>query len=249
MMLAWGIPAPEEGDWARFVRALGKNRYVVEVDHRVHFAVDRALASLADKPLLPDAPERRFREAANELEQARGADPSLDLASRDPRLWRPITADELAVVFRAFWHSAERAAHRAALRRAFDEAGLAPPAHEAWQSDPDELPFPELLRLDWVLLAVDELDPERHAGALSAMEDSGDEAQPGVPLYAEGPTLTLAELTADPPSEILVWCDGPYTYADYLLRGVAKAAKLAGAPVGARDLDENEVDDDGDGEA
>ena len=39
------------------------------------------------------------------------------------------------------------------------------------------------------------------------------------------------------PADFLVWSDGDYSYVDYVLRGVAKAAQLVDPPVGLRDLD------------
>jgi hypothetical protein len=33
-----------------------------------------------------------------------------------------------------------------------------------------------------------------------------------------------------------VWSDGPYSYSDYVFRGVAKAAKLVEPPIGYQDL-------------
>jgi hypothetical protein len=44
MMLAWSFAARTPDEVARLLRALGKHRYVHEVDHRIHWAVDQALA-------------------------------------------------------------------------------------------------------------------------------------------------------------------------------------------------------------
>jgi len=38
------------------------------------------------------------------------------------------------------------------------------------------------------------------------------------------------------PDDFLIWCDGDYSYVDYVFRGVARAAKLVEPPVGIRDL-------------
>lgn len=240
MMRAWEIPARTPDELARFVRALSKNRYVREVDHRVHALVDRALAPLAARAALPEAPERRFAQhAATQGTTLAG----VALGSRDPRLWRPATLDELGALFRAFWADGEAGAFAARLEAELARAGLPLPCHPPFQPDPDDTPHPELVVLDWALLPVEELSTEAHAGALAAMEDDGEEVSPSEPLWIEGPYLTPAELLLSfpdggVPGEFLVWCDGPYAYADYVLRGAAKAAKLESAPVGLRDLEE-----------
>ena len=46
MMFAWSFAARTVDEIATLLRALGKHRYVREVDHRLHFAVDYALAPL-----------------------------------------------------------------------------------------------------------------------------------------------------------------------------------------------------------
>jgi len=38
------------------------------------------------------------------------------------------------------------------------------------------------------------------------------------------------------PGEWMMWADGPYSYADYLFRGVERAANLVEPPVGYCDL-------------
>jgi len=82
-MLAWSFAARTVDEVARLVRALGKHRYVREVDHRIHWAVD---AALAEHPAF--APHA----AAFATRCARA--PALDLRSRAPELWRPAPADE-----------------------------------------------------------------------------------------------------------------------------------------------------------
>lgn len=231
MMLGWSFDARTAEEVARLVRVLGKHRYVQEVDHRLHWTVDAALREI---PL--------FRAHAEAFEARRAREPGLELASRDPSLWRSTTADELALVFEAFWTPSEEAGRYAErLLRTLSELGLPPVGHAPFACPEDEPPHPELVLLDWVLLPVDELDPERHKGALDAMEDSGDEAVPGAPIYQEGPVLAAPELTLGAPNgvlvgEFLVWADGPYSYVDYVLRGAAKAAKILDPPVGYRDL-------------
>lgn len=232
MMLAWSFAARTMDEIARLVRALGKNRYVREVDHRIHFTVDEALTDL---PAFAEH-AARFRER---VRREQGLEP----ASRDPSLWRPATTDEAIAALDAFWAPGPATAERC--RRLLDaiaRLGLPPPEHAPFACPPDEPPHPELVLLDWVLLPVEELDAERHAGALAAMEDSHDEVSPSEPLYVEGPILSAPELVRGAPNGVLaddfvVWADGPYSYADYVFRGVARAAKLVDPPVGYRDLD------------
>ena len=227
MMLAWTFPARTLDEITRLVRSLGKHRYVREVDHRLHWAVDRALAHLP-----------AFAAHADAFDARRRADPELDPSSRDPRLWRAATTDEVIAALGAFWSDDEGArGARERLLLTLIAAGLAPAEHPPFQSDPDEPPHPELVLLDWVLYPVEELDPERHAGALAALEDSGDEIDPSAPIYQEGPTIASPELVEGAAGgalveDFMVWSDGPYHYADYVFHGVAKAARLEGPPVG-----------------
>lgn len=231
MMLAWSFPARKFDDVERLLRALGKHRYVREVDLRLHFTVDQALSELSP-----------FREHAKAFEQRRVKEPSLEIASRDPSLWRKATVDEVIQALRAFWApSADADRYRRALLQAVEATGLPPSTHEPFTASADEPPHPELVLLDWVLFPVDELDADRHRGALEAMEAAGEEVDASAPVYQEGPILAVPELCAGAPGgelveEIFVWSDGPYSYSDYVFRGVAKAAKLDGPPVGYNDI-------------
>jgi len=233
MMHAWSFAARTLDEIERLLRALGKHRYVREADHRLHFSVDQALSEVAP-----------FAEQHAAFRRRLAADASLDVASRDPRLWRPASLDEVLAVLAAFWAptrvgTARRFAER--LERAVASTGLPPAEHAPFACPPDSPPHPELVLLDWELLPVGDLDPERHAGALAAMEDSGDEAHPTAPIYQEGPILALPELASGASNgvlaeDFLIWSDGPYAYADYVFRGAAKAAKLLEPPIGHRDF-------------
>ncbi len=231
MMLAWSFEAKTAEEVGRLVRVLGKHRYVSEVDHRIHWVLD---AALRDIPL--------FQRHAEAFDQRRVQEPTLELASRDPSLWRSASADDVALALEAFWTPSEEAEARAArLLTIITELGLLPALHEPFACPPDDPPHPELILLNWTLLPVDDLDPERHAGALAAMEDSEDEAVPGEPIHQEGPILAAPELCLGAHNgvltgDFLVWADGPYSYSDYVLRGASKAAKLVDPPVGYRDL-------------
>ena len=214
MMLSWTFAASLLDEIARLLRAMGKHRYLHEVDHRLHFAVDIAMK---DKPSFA---ERR---------------------SRDPRLWRSASVDEVIEVLTAFWGPSDEAeSRRERLLDVFKEVGLEIPEHMPFESDPERPPFPELILLDWSLLPVDQLDAERHAGALAALEGEPDEYKPSEPIYQEGPAISAVELCDGAPFGILaedfsLWSEGPYAYADYVFRGVSKAAKLEEPPVGLRD--------------
>jgi hypothetical protein len=234
MMQAWSFAARLPDEIARVLRALGKNRYVQEIDHRIHWAVDVALS---------DRPEHA--EHARRFEARRAADRALEPGSRDPSLWRPAGADDVAAVLSAFWTPGpELAARRERLEAALARAGIDLPEHEPFASDPDEPPFPELVLCDWLYLAVDELDSDQHAGALGALESLGEPVEtPSDPVYVEGPTIGPVELLRGAPHGVLpadwlVWADGPYAYVDYVFRGVSRAARLLDPPESPRDLDE-----------
>lgn len=231
MMLAWSFAARTVDEVARLVRALSKHRYVQEADLRLHFTVDRALR---DRP--------SFAQHAADFDARRAREPGLEIASRDPSLWRPALLAEVIEALTVFWTPGDDAKRaRDALEREVDATGLPASEHEPFACDAESPPHPELVLLDWVLFPVDELDADRHAGALAAMEDSGEEVDPSAPLHQEGPILAFPELARGAKNGLLgedfvVWSDGPYSYADYVLRGAAKAAKLVDPPIGYHDL-------------
>ena len=228
MMYGWSFHVPTVSDFARLLRALGKHRYLGAVEHSVHYAIDAALSDLEG-----------FAEHHARFEAMRREDGSLDLSSRDPRLWREASAEEIGDAVALLWSDAPyagRARHR--LSETLRDAGIASMGHEAFQADPDDGAHPELLRLDWSLLRPDELDTERHAGAFRAMERHEEEVEPSrVPLI-EAMLLAEPELTSGQvPTEVMFWADGPYSYCDYVFRGAAKSAKLPDAPLGYHDID------------
>ncbi len=230
MMLSWTFAASLLDEIARLLRAMEKHRYLREVDHRLHFSVDVAMN---DKP--------SFAAHASKFEALCKREPELDRRSRDPRLWRSATVEEIIEVLTAFWGPSDAAEpRRERLLDTFKDVGLEIPEHLPFESDPERPPFPELILLDWSLLAVDQLDPEKHAGALAALEGETDEYKPSEPVYQEGPAISIVELCDGAPFGILaedfsLWSEGPYAYADYVFRGVSKAAKLEDPPIGLRD--------------
>lgn len=231
MMYAWSFAARTAEEVGRLLRALGRHRYLREADLRLHFAVDRALEG-----------DPAFGHHAHAFTNRKKREPELDLRSRDPSLWRPATVDEVIAVLTAFWTpGAPGEAARERLLDVLEELDLMHAEHEPFSSPAEEPPFPELLLLDWVLLPVEELDAERHAGALAALEDSGDEIAPSAPIYQEATALGAPELVLGAPNgvlaeDFLIWSDGPYAYSDYVFRGAAKMAKLVEPPTGYRDI-------------
>ncbi len=227
-MYAWAFPTRDVASIARLIHKLGTHRYVRERDHRVHFSVDQALEVLPG--FAPHAEQFRSRQAA------------LDMTSRDPALWRSVSAEEAVAVLEAFWLSPLRDGFSERLRQVLREAGIPWPEHAPWTCSPEEPAHPELLLLDWELLPVDELDPEKHQGALTALEGESDPYHPSDALYQEGPMLSAVELAEGAEegellADWMIWSDGPYTYADYVLRGAARAAKLDSLPSGYRDAE------------
>lgn len=224
-MLAWTFDARTPPQVTALLRALGQHRYVREIDHRIHWSIDAALAQ--DPRFLPHAAGHMAR---------REREPSLDLLSRDPSLWRPASIDDVIAALTAFWDPGfQGIVARAQLHSILDSAGFDFPAHDPFESDPDDPPHPELIELNWVLYPVDELDADRHAGALRAMEEAGEEVDVSAPIYQEGPCLSSVELLEGVEEGALagdfyVWSDGARSYADYVFRGASKVAKLPEPP-------------------
>lgn len=230
MMRAWEFAVDAADAAGRLIRALGKHRYVKEVDHRLHYLVD---AALVDRPA--------FKQKSDAFADLCAQNPDIELGSRDPRLWRAATADEIAEVLEAFW-APDADELRGRLAELFAHAGLAAPAQAAFEQNPEEPQHPELVLLDWVLHPIDALDAERHEGVLNALEESDEAYHPSEPIYQEGPSLGLRELcegTEDGVlvADFLIWSDGPYAYANYVFRGASRAAKLEEPPVGLADFD------------
>ncbi|MGK4008807.1 hypothetical protein WMF31_39745 [Sorangium sp. So ce1036] len=231
MMLAWSFAARTVDEIARLLRSLGKHRYVREVDHRLHWSVDHALAELPE-----------FAPHAAAFDARLGKERGLELGSRDPSLWREARTEEVIAALTAFWTPGEEALrYRTRLLEALARTGLPEAAHAPFASPPNDPPHPELVLLDWELYPVDELDADRHAGALAAMEEAEEEVNASAPVYNEGPIIAAPELCDGAPDgmladDFLVWSDGPYSYSDYVFRGVARAAKLEEPPTGYKDL-------------
>jgi hypothetical protein len=231
-MLAWAFSCKTAEEVGALVRALGKHRYVRETDHRLHWAVDAALS---------DAEPFAAHSEAFSLRRER--EPDLDASSYEPTLWRPATADEVARALAAFWSpEPEAEARRTALLALLAAEGLPYPEHAPFEGDRNYPDHPALIQLSWTLFPICDLDAERHAGALAAMEAAGEEVDVSVAVDHEGPDLGVVELVEGAPrgvlvSDFLIWADGPYSYSDYVFRGASKLAKLPDPPEGLRDLE------------
>ena len=231
-MFAWSFSARTIEEVASLLRAMSRHRYLREAEFSVHWTVDEALA---DDP--------RFAEHAARFRERRSQEADLDVTSRDPTLFRKVSLDDIIATLGLFWNPeppAARASER--LRRTLESSEMALATHEPFQADPEDPPHPELILLDWELFPIDELDSERHAGALRALELMGEEVNVSAPVYQEAVTLAYPELSSGSPrgvlpTDFLIWSDGDYSYVDYVLRGVAKAAKLLDPPLGYRDFD------------
>lgn len=226
-MLAWAFPCANADEVGALLRALGKHRYLMETDHRLHWTVDEALA--AHEPFAHHA--RQFAERCKREQD-------LDLSSYEPTLWRPASIDEITAVLHLFW-TPGRVAQEASvrLRALLEQQGLPIPSREPFEGDPDFPDHPQLVQLSWRLLPICDLDPDRHAGALRALEDCGEEVDVATPVDQEGPDLGVLELTEGTLegallSEFLVWADGSRVYNDYVFRGACKAARLPWLPEG-----------------
>jgi hypothetical protein len=232
-MYGWSIAARTVDELALWFHALEAHRYLVEVDLRIHWSIDLALAGF----------DERFAVGALDLAQLRAAREDLDVTSCDAALWRPVDAEDVLAALDLLWGPGPLTGPaRASLREVLRSTGFDSPAHDPFASDPETPPHPELVELDWELLPVVELDPERHAGALRALVEEEEAYDPEAPVFFEGPVLGERELCDGAPHGVLlgdpiIWAEGPYRYCEYVLRGVARAAGLVDPPMGYRDVD------------
>jgi hypothetical protein len=220
----------------RFVRALGKHRYVDGRLHVVHaLAVEAAHVATAD-PALDEAAAWAARVTSGPI----------DLATKDERLFRKATDAELVGVLDAFWSAGERRSMAVQKLRArlasidvdVDAECARPPFDEEREDDV----FPILVDAGWELLPIARFDRERHRGAIDAFGDDvgwegakfeEENAIPPLVHLHELPVLGTTELLAalDPETgkvraPFVLWQDGNETYLDYLLRGVLRASRL-----------------------
>ena len=217
----------------RFVRALGQHRYVAGRLHLVHAFVFDAAREAGPAPALEEA----IAWSARVL-----ADPDVDPASRDERLFRRATDAELSAALSVFW-TPGGARDAACLRLAerLEAIGVEPPSPSVLpfdESAEDDV-YPVLIDAGWELLPLASLDPERHKGAIAAFDDfevarfeEENAVPPRTPLH-ELPLLGALELLAAfderglSRAAFVLWASGHEVYLDYVLRGVMRAARLS----------------------
>ncbi len=126
MMLAWSFAARTVEEVARLIRTLGKHRYVQEVDHRIHWAVDAALAS-----------HPTFAPHAAAFAALRRSDPSSTPPRATRALHRAAPADEVIAALSIFWTPDEAGeAARERLLGVLTTAGLSIGDHDPWKASP-----------------------------------------------------------------------------------------------------------------
>jgi hypothetical protein len=167
-------------------------------------------------------------------------DSAIDMSSRDERLWRRASDGEVAAVLEGFWRG-NATFVRERLRELLHEAGVPEAQHTPFDESFEDEMFPVLVDAGWELLPLAQLDRERHRGAMEAF---GEDILFESARFEEGSSLVppayLQELPAIGPVELLravdgdgvlveplvLWTEGPDTYHDYILRGVARSAAL-----------------------
>ena len=235
-MIGHEIDAHGGEDLVRFVRALGRHRYVASRLHVLHvLAIEAAYAATAD-PALEEASAWARRVTTGGV---------IDLATKDERLFRRASDAELVAVLDAFWAAGERSAIAHAMLRdrlaAIDVDVDAEIARTPFDEEREDDVFPVLVDAGWELVPVAALDRERHRGAIEAFGDdlafdvARHEEETSIPPMVtlhELPLLGATELLAAlddegrPRAPFVLWTSGHATYLDYVLRGVLRAAKL-----------------------
>jgi hypothetical protein len=220
------LPVERVDEALRVVRALGKHRYVAG---RMHFVHALAACDLGEESELGA--------------WARGvlADETIDKASRDERLLRRATEDEVCAVLGWFWDEATRGPACDALLERFEALGVEAQMADPFDEESEDEVFPVLVDAGFELLPLAELDAERHRGAIEAF---GEHIHFEVACFEERehlpPVVHLQELPVLGPSELArgaregtlaeplsLWLAGNETYQDYVVRGVLRAAKIA----------------------
>jgi hypothetical protein len=230
-MEAVDLPVEDGRTAARLVRALGQHRYVAGRTHLVHAFVFDAASGM---PAAPEVLAEGRAWAATVF-----ADTSIELDSRDPRLYRTSTDAEVAALLELFWTPGGRAAHERLATRLEKIGALPADGAVPFDEEREEDMFPVLIDAGWELLPLGELDPERHKGAIQAFGDAfafdvakfeEESAIPKVAYLQELPAIGAVELLAGVDDEgalaepLILWIEGNATYHDYVLRGAARAA-------------------------
>jgi hypothetical protein len=203
------LPVNDADAALRVVRALGKHRYVAGRMHMVH--------ALAAHDLFEWA-----REVID--------DDEIDKASRDERLVRRVSDEELHTVLAHYWSEETGAAACDGLLERLEAYGVEVVSGE----DDEDDTFPLLVDAGWELLPLAELDAERHRGAIEAFGErihfdvakfEEQEHLPPVTHLQELPAIGASELIRGPDA-LSLWLSGNETYQDYVVRGVLRAAKI-----------------------
>jgi len=233
MMTPIELPVSTALEAVRVARALGTHRYVAGRLVLVHALAFDALD-------LPDIPAC----LAEALGWARAVlrDPDVDAASKDPRLIRAASPDELASVLEGFWTPGPRADRvQERLMNALASLELSPGTHAPFDEAGEDEVHPILIDAGWELHPLAALDRERHKGAIESFgepilfEAARFEEESAIP-----PLRSLQELPAFGAVELLrgvdgdgrlleplvLWTEGDATYHDYVVRGVLRAAKV-----------------------
>lgn len=231
-MIAQTLPLSTAEEAVRFIRALGVHRYVAG---RLVFVHAFALAAL-DEPDASPALGEAILWARSVL-----ADPTVDSASKDERLFRAASKDEVTSLLLGFWSASASAdrAHKRLMNRLV-ELGLDAGNHAPFDEEVEDDVHPILVDAGWELRPLATLHPERHKGAIDAFgerilfEAARFEEESAIP-----PLRYLQELPVFGPVELLrgidthgslveplvLWTEGHDVYQDYVLRGALRAAK------------------------
>jgi hypothetical protein len=236
------LPVTTGVEAARLIGALGRHRYVTGRAHLVHALVYRALGDELDEGLMG-----RLAEGRAWADRALGSG-VIAVGSRDERLWRKATEDEVGALLEVYWATAP-GGRAAKGRLASALAGIdATVDLTPFDEDVDEGGiFPILIDCGWELHPLGALIEERHKGAIDSFGDPFSFLVAKFEEVARGdggePPVYLQELTALGPAELLrgvdddghlvatltLWNQGPEPYLDYVLRGALKSARLLGA--------------------
>lgn len=231
------LPVRTGAEAIRAIRALGAHRYVSGCDHSIHALVFDALS----RGRAAEAIDPKLQVAAA-WAHATLSDPTIERDSKDPRLVRKASAEELLVVLEGFWvPGTEGDEVQDRLLSQMIAFGIELPAHEPFDEDAEDLVYPHLIDAGWELLPLAKLDPERHRGAIEAYGEpilfdaarfEEENAEPSVVMLQELPILGPVELLRGVDADgvlkqpLVLWTEGDEVYQDYVLRGVQKAAKL-----------------------
>ncbi len=229
-MVGYELAAIDVTAVGRVVRALGAHRYVAGRAHHVHAFAFAAVAGPYD--VLAEAQAWAGRAIDSSV---------LDIGSRDERLWRASSEAEIAAVLEVFWGPERTQAHER-LHALYEGARIDWSTAEPFCETAEETMFPMLIDAGWELLPLTSLDHERHKGVIQSY---GEPIQFEVACFEEEsavpPPVYLQELSAFGARELtngvgddgslthpfVVWCDGPAAYVEYVLRGVARSARIS----------------------